>query len=63
MSSSLGPKQVTKNAIWEKAELEAQVKYLKTQLDQLMEEDEGGGPFWPRGGSNLDSKVDIPRFV
>ena len=27
-----------------------------------MEEDEGGGPFWPRRGSNLDSKVDIPKF-
>jgi len=51
-----------KNAIWEKAELEAQVKYLKTQLDQFMGEDEGRGPFWPRGGSNLDSKVDMPKF-
>ena len=50
-----------KNAIWEKAELEAQVKYLKTQLNQLMGEDEGRGPYWPRGVSNLDSKVDIPK--
>jgi len=27
-----------------------------------MGEDEGRGSFWRRGGSNLDSKVDIPKF-
>jgi len=38
MSSSLIPEQVIENALREKAELEAQVKYLQTQLDQLLEE-------------------------
>jgi len=39
MSSSLTPNQVAKNALREKAELEAQVKYLQTQLGQLLEEE------------------------
>jgi len=35
MSSSLTPKQVTENALREKAKLEDQVKYLQSQLGQL----------------------------
>jgi len=38
ISSSLTPKQVAKNALKERAEMEAQIKYLQTQLGQLMEE-------------------------
>jgi len=37
MSSSLTPEQVTENAPREKDELKAQVKYLQTQLGQLLE--------------------------
>ena len=38
MSSSLTPEQVAEQAMSEKAELEAQVKYLQTQLGQLLKE-------------------------
>ena len=38
MSSSQTPEQVAEQALREKAELEAQVKYLRTQLGQLMQE-------------------------
>jgi len=96
MSSSLTPEQVAKIALKEKADLEARVKYLQTQLGQLLEEkrrslrnsrspteqgpridpeeegshphessseeDEGGRPFRPSGGGNLDFKVDIPEY-
>ena len=37
MSSSLIPEQVAETAHKEKAELEAKVKYLQTQLGQLLE--------------------------
>ena len=36
MSSSLTPKQVAEQALKEKAELEARVKYLQSQLGQLV---------------------------
>jgi len=96
MSSSLTPEQVAENALREKAELEAQNKYLKKQLGKLVDErrrglrnsrspldqeahstlekeeshprgsssegEEDGRPFRPRGGNNLDFKVDIPEF-
>ena len=76
--------------------MEAQIKYLQSQLGKLMEEKRRGlknsrsptkqgarftpegeeshpneflskgeeekGHFWPRGGNNLDFKVDIPEF-
>jgi len=95
MSSSLTLEQVAENAR-EKAELEAQNKYLQKQLGKLMDErrrglrnsrshleqearsrleeeeshprgsssegEEDGRPFQPRGGSDLDFKVDIPEF-
>jgi len=38
MSSSLTPQQVAEQALKEKAELEAKVKYLRTQLGQLLHE-------------------------
>jgi len=38
MSSSLTPEQVAGTVLKEKAELEAKVKYLQTQLGQLLEE-------------------------
>jgi len=38
MSSSLTPEQVAENALREKAEVEAQNKYLQKQLGQLLEE-------------------------
>ena len=38
MSSSLTPEQVPENALREKAEMEAQLKYLQAQLKQLMDE-------------------------
>jgi len=38
MSSSLTPEQVADQALKEKAELEAQVKYLQSQLGQLLRE-------------------------
>ena len=38
MSSSLTPEQVVETILKEKAELEAKVKYLQTQLGQLLEE-------------------------
>ena len=38
MSSSLTLEQVAKQALREKAEMEAQVKYPQTQLDHLLEE-------------------------
>ena len=41
MSSSLTPEEVAEQALREKAELEAQVKYLRTQLGQLMQEKRG----------------------
>ena len=86
---------MAENALREKAELEAQNKYLQKQLGKLMDErrglrnsrsppkqevrsrveeeeshprgsssegEEDGRPFRPRGGSNLDFKVDIPEF-
>ena len=96
MSSSQTPEQVAENVLREKAELEAQNKYLQKQLGKLMEErrrglrnsrsppeqevrsrleeeeshprgsssegEEDGRPFRPRGGNNLDFKVDIPEF-
>jgi len=96
MSSSLTLEQVAENALREKAELEAQNKYLQKQLGKLMEEqrnglrnstsppeldarsrleeeeshprgsssegEEEGRPFRPRGGNNLDFKVDLPEF-
>ena len=96
MSSSLTPEQVAENALREKAELEAQNKYLQRQLGKLIEErrrglrnsrsppeqearsrleeeeshphgsssegEEEGRPFRPRGGNNLNFKVDIPEF-
>jgi len=76
--------------------MKAQIKYLKSQLEQLLEEtrrglrssrsptkqdsefmpkgeeshpngssseeEKGSRPFQPRGGNNLDFKVDIPEF-
>jgi len=41
MSASLTPEQVAKQALREKAELEAEVKYLRTQLGQLIQERRG----------------------
>ena len=38
MSSSLTPEQVAEQALSKKAELEAQVKYLQSQLGQLLQE-------------------------
>jgi len=38
MSTSVTPEQVVKQALREKAELEAQVKYLQSQPGQLMQE-------------------------
>jgi len=38
MSSSLSPEQVVEQALREKAELEAQVKYLQSQLGKMMQE-------------------------
>ena len=38
MSSNLTPEQMAERALKEKAELEAQLKYVETQLAQLMEE-------------------------
>jgi len=38
MSSSLTPEQVAEQALREKAELEAQVKYLQSQLGQMLKE-------------------------
>jgi len=38
MSSSLTPEQVAEQALKEKAKLEAHVKYLQSQLGQLMQE-------------------------
>jgi len=96
MSSSLTPEQVAENALRERAEIEAEIKNLQSQLGKLMEEkrrrlrnsrspmeqgarftsegeeshpnesksegEEERGPFRPRGGNNLDFKVDIPEF-
>ena len=45
----------------ERAELQAQIKCLQAQIDQLMEEDEGRGRFLPRRERNIDSQV-IPKF-
>ena len=42
MSSSLTPEQVAENALRERAEMQAQIKYLQTQLGQLMEEKRRG---------------------
>jgi len=36
MSSSLTPEEVAEIALKEKAELEAKIKYLQTQLGQLL---------------------------
>ena len=41
MLSSLTPKQVAKQAVRERAEMETRVKYLQTQLGQLLEEKRG----------------------
>ena len=38
MSTSLTPEQVTEQALREKAEQEAQVKYLQSQLGKVMKE-------------------------
>jgi len=38
MSSGFTPEQVAEQALREKAELEAQVKYLQSQLGQLLQE-------------------------
>ena len=38
MSTSLTPEQVTEQALREKAEQEAQVKYLQSQLGKMMKE-------------------------
>ena len=38
MSSSLTPEQVVEQVLIERAEMEAQVKYLQTQLSQLLKE-------------------------
>ena len=48
MSSSQTPEQVAEQAIRERAELEAQVKYLQTQLGQLMKERRR----WMRGSNS-----------
>jgi len=61
MSSSQTPEHVAEQALRDKAELQAQIKCLQAQIDQLMEEDEGRGPFLPRRERNIDSKV-IPKF-
>jgi len=55
MSSSLTPEQVAEQAIREKAELEAQVKYLQTQLGQLLKERRR----W-RQGSNSPRNQETP---
>ena len=60
MSSSLTPEQVAEIALREKAEMEAQIKYLQAQLKQFMDEKrrslrnsrsppEEGGRFIPKG--------------
>ena len=38
MSTSLTPEQLTEQALREKAEQEAQVKYLQSQLGKMMKE-------------------------
>jgi len=55
MSSSQTPEQVAEQAIRERAELEAQVKYLQTQLGQLLKERRR----WIRG-SNSPRNQDEP---
>jgi len=55
MSSSQTPEQVAEQAIRERAELEAQVKYLQTQLGQLLKERRR----WIRG-SNSPQNQDEP---
>jgi len=54
MSSSLTPEQVAEQALREKAEMEAQVKYLQTQLGQLLEEKQR----WNRTPKNYHTRVD-----
>jgi len=54
MSSSLTPKQVAEQALREKAEIEAQVKYLQTQLGQLLEEKRK----WNRSPNSSHTRVD-----
>jgi len=44
MSSSLTPEQVVEQALREKVELEAQVKYLQSLLSQLLQEKRREGP-------------------
>jgi len=55
MSSSQTPEQVAEQAIRERAELEAQVKYWQTQLGQLLKEQRR----WIRG-SNSPRNQDEP---
>jgi len=49
MSTSLTPEQVAEQALTEKAEVEAQLKYVQKQLGQLMEEKRRG--IWSSKGS------------
>ena len=56
MSSSLTPEQVAEQALREKAEVEAQLKYVQKQLCQLMEEKRRG--IWRSKGSSKHQDSD-----
>ena len=56
MSTSLTPGQVAKQALREKAEVDAQLKYVQRQLGQLMEEKKRG--LWSSNSSSKHRHTD-----
>ena len=59
MSTSLTPEQVAEQALREKAEVEAQLKYVQRQLGQLMEEKRRG--LWSSRSSSKHRDSDDPE--
>jgi len=55
MSFSLTPEQVAEEALRERAEMDSQVKYLQTQLGQLLEEKRR----WNRSSNSPHNHVDF----